>query len=130
MMNRWSGTLIAAAAAVTLPCPSFATSYAYIADVSNNAIVVVDATRGEVTNRVIAVGVSPVGVAVSPDGRYVYLANLTHTGHLGTVSTIDAASSTVIRTTAVGRQPKPIAVASNGRHVYVANNEDATLSDQ
>ncbi|MFY9824445.1 MAG: hypothetical protein WAM82_23920 [Thermoanaerobaculia bacterium] len=42
----------------------------------------------------------PVGVAVSPDGRRVYVAN----GHANSVSVIDAATGTLTATIPVGKR--------------------------
>jgi YVTN family beta-propeller protein len=64
----------------------------------------------------------PVGLAVSPDGRWVYVAN----GNANVVSIIDAGRNAVVGRIKVGRRPWGIAVSRDGRTVYTADG----LSDQ
>jgi YVTN family beta-propeller protein len=84
------------------------------------------------TNMVVAtvpVGNVPSGVAITPDGTHVYVAN-SNPGTLGTpgtpgtpgtVSVIAAASNTVVATVGVGANPSGVAVTPDGTHVYVTN---------
>lgn len=58
-----------------------------------------------------------VGVAVSPDGRRVYVAN----GGTGTVSVVDSESLRLVGTVRVGRRPWGIALSRDGTRLYVAN---------
>lgn len=62
----------------------------------------------------VTVGASPVGVAVSPDGAHVYVANYS----LGTVSVIDTATNTV-STISVGGNPIELALSPDGTRLYV-----------
>jgi YVTN family beta-propeller protein len=59
---------------------------------------------------------SPGGVAVTPDGKYVYVTN-----GINGVAVIDTASNTVVKTVLVGTNPGGVAVTPDGKHVYVAN---------
>ena len=65
----------------------------------------------------ISVGSGPVGVAVTPDGRFVYVANRVS----GTVSVVDTAGGRVVATVAVGRGPDSVAAGKSGA-VYVTNS--------
>jgi YVTN family beta-propeller protein len=69
----------------------------------------------------------PVGVAVAPDGRRVYVAN----GHAGTVSVVDAGSHRIVQEIMVGRRPWGIALSADGRYVYTANglSHDVSVID-
>jgi YVTN family beta-propeller protein len=67
---------------------------------------------------------SPRGVAVTPDGAYVYVTNY----FAGTVSVIATATSTVTATVPVGSNPQWIAVAPDGLHAYVANSGGSNVS--
>jgi YVTN family beta-propeller protein len=67
----------------------------------------------------------PWGVAVSPDGSRVYVANGVR---FGTVSVIDRSSDTVSATVSVGNTPYGVVVSPDGSRVYVANNGDGTVS--
>ena len=69
------------------------------------------------------VGGGPVGVAVSPDGTRVYVANKLD----ATVSVLDGVGG-LVSTTDVGGGPVGVAVSPDGTRVYVANNLDATVS--
>ena len=64
------------------------------------------------------VGSYPWGVAVSPDGTKVYVAN----EYGNTVSVIDTATNTVTATVNVGSGPFGVAVNPDGTKVYVANS--------
>jgi YVTN family beta-propeller protein len=75
----------------------------------------------------IPVGIHPLGVAVSPDGSKVYVANNPGTS-TGTVSVIDAATNTVSATVPVGFGPVGVAVKPDGSKVYVANELANTVS--
>jgi len=64
----------------------------------------------------IAVGGSPSGLAVTPDGKYVYVPNGED------VAVIDTASSKVVARVAVGGWPfSGLAVSHSGEYVYVLN---------
>jgi YVTN family beta-propeller protein len=61
------------------------------------------------TNTVVAtvpVGIHPVGVAITPDGTHVYVAN----AFSDTVSVIATATNTVVATVPVGRDPFGVAI--------------------
>src|ERR1700744_5311025 len=83
---------------------------------SKNVTVIDTATNKVVT--AIDVDLAPSGVAVSPDGSRVYIAN---EAVKGTVSVIDTATNTVTATVAVGSNPIGIAITPAGSKLYVAN---------
>lgn len=89
---------------------------AYIANSDDNTVSVIDIATNLVT-ATIAVGSSPFGVSVSPDGNKVYVAN----NNSNTVSVINTANNTVTATIAVGNQPIGISVSPDGNKIYVAN---------
>ena len=100
---------------------------AYITNANNtNGTVSVIDTTTEVVSATILVGTNaPYGVAVTPDGRKVYVAN----GLGASVSVIDTATNTVIGSPiTVGNSPYGVAVTPDGSQVYVANNTDDTVS--
>ncbi|MBI3799016.1 MAG: YncE family protein [Deltaproteobacteria bacterium] len=91
--------------------------FAYISSLFGNTVSVVDTA----TNTVVAtvpVGGGPKGVAVTPDGKRVYVANQGS----GTVSVIDTTTNSKIATVFVGGAPNGIAVHPSGKRVYVTNN--------
>jgi YVTN family beta-propeller protein len=70
----------------------------------------------------------PYGVAVSPDGREVYVTQAGHFPLFGTtVSVIDARARKVVGTIPVGNQPIGIVVSPDGRRLYVANQWGSDL---
>jgi len=73
----------------------------------------------------IWVGYSPEGVAVTPNGSYVYVAN----AYYDTVSVIQTSDNTVVGDpVSVGDFPYGVAITPNGSYVYVANGYDGTVS--
>jgi YVTN family beta-propeller protein len=63
----------------------------------------------------IPVGRTPNGVAVTPNGEYVYITN----EFGGSVSVINTATNTVTKNITLGGNPGPVAVTPNGEYVYV-----------
>ena len=72
----------------------------------------------------ISVGNGPRGVAVTPNGSYVYVANW----GADTVSVIQTADNTLLDSISVGHEPWGVAVTPNGSYVYVANWGADTVS--
>ena len=79
----------------------------------SNKVTVIDTTTNKVVTT-IDVGLAPAGVAVTPDGRKVYVANRAVSG---TVSVIDTATNAVSATVAVGSNPVGIAIKPDGSKV-------------
>ena len=80
--------------------------------------------RGDNEVAVISVGNGPAGIAATPDGKRVYVAN----GTDSTVSVIDAVAFTVITTLPVCTHPQGIAVSPDGKLVYVTCQIAGALS--
>ncbi|MCW2654318.1 MAG: hypothetical protein JWR32_5294 [Mycobacterium sp.] len=72
----------------------------------------------------VAVGARPSGMAVSPDGTRLYVANTDD----DTVSVVDTASDAAIDTIAVGHTPLEVAVSPDSTRVYVINQSDSAVS--
>ena len=66
---------------------------------------VIDTATG-VVSATITVGNGPVGLAFTPDGKHVYVANSAD----GTVSVIDTATGVVSATIPVGKSPIRVAI--------------------
>ena len=65
----------------------------------------------------IVVGSGPEGVAITPDGKTAYVANM----GLGSVTPIDTSTNTAGTPIAVGSGPDAIAITPDGKTAYVAN---------
>src|SRR5258706_4375019 len=104
---------------------------AYITNQRSNTVTVID-TATNTISATIPVGVTPFGVAVSPNGSKVYVTN----AFSNTVSVIDTATNTVIATVPVGITPgcspspctMSVAVSPNASKVYVTNASPNTVS--
>ena len=92
-------------------------AFAYITNYGSNDVSVIDTETNTVT-ATVNVGNNPTGVAVTPDGTNVYVANQ---GTTGTVSVIDTTNNTVTSKVNVGNSPWGVAVNPAGTKVYVAH---------
>lgn len=72
----------------------------------------------------ISVGKTPFGIAVTPDGKYVYVTN----SEDNTVSIISTASHSVVKVVPVDKFPGGIVVSLDGNFVYVGHYDAHTLA--
>jgi YVTN family beta-propeller protein len=87
---------------------------------------VIDTATNTVVGSPITVGTNPQGVAVTPDGSKVYVAN---NGITGTVSVIDTATNTVVGSPIpVNFGPLGVAVTPDGSKVCVAKEGSESVS--
>jgi uncharacterized protein (TIGR03437 family) len=101
-----------------------------VANPDNNTVSIIDVRNGA-NNRVaqVGVGTEPNGVALSPDGTRVYVAN-TVSGTV-TVLAADRLNSiygSLITTIPVGTEPYAIAITPSGKKLYVANARSNSIS--
>jgi len=104
----------------------FTAPIAYVAnDNTNGTVSVINTATNEVLST-ISVGSNPIAVSVSPDGSFVYVANV----FSGSISVINTINNTVTATIDVGEFsfPNGIVVSPDGSKIYVANNSLGTVS--
>lgn len=89
----------------------------------------------DASSRILAnvpVGNSPAGIAITPDGRFAYVANNNNAGIAGwdTVSVINLQTNTVVQTIsdASFNQPYTITINAAGTIAYVTNSNGATIT--
>lgn len=99
--------------------------YVAAADVGGGAgsLITFDLANASETGRV-AVGVRPIGVAVTPDAQLVFVSNQGS----NTVTRYDVASGVALSPTPVGAEPTGLAVSPDGAKVYVVNRVDNSVS--
>jgi YVTN family beta-propeller protein/beta propeller repeat protein len=88
--------------------------YAYIINSRDNNVSVIDTATNKVT-AMIPVGSQLGGVAVTLDGKKVYVTNYYN------ISVIDATKNKVTATIPVGNHPSGVAVSPDGKRIYVPN---------
>jgi YVTN family beta-propeller protein len=108
-------SLGAAVATLALSLAAAAAPKAYVGNFKDNTVSVVDAARAEVV-AVIAVAAGPHGMAMSRDGRTLFVAG----DGSSQVSVVDTATDRVARTFEVGKTPHGLALSEDGRRLLVA----------
>ncbi len=70
----------------------------------------------------ITVGLAPAALAITPDGKHVYVVNYVDGNpNTGTISVIETTHNTVVTTIPGFSGPFGIAITPNGKYAYVAN---------
>ena len=87
---------------------------AYVGNFKDSTVTVIDTGAGTVV-KTVPVAAGPHGMAVSPGGRFVWVAGEGSSD----VSVIDTASDTVARTVDVGASPHGVSMLPDGRTVLV-----------
>jgi len=105
--------------------PRRATARIYVTNQLDNTASVIDGDTHKVV-ATVRVGVSPAHMAVSLDGKWVYVAN---TGS-NTVSVLNTRNNTVAKTIALPRASRPLGVAlsPSGRYLYTADGGSNRVS--
>lgn len=98
---------------------------AYVTNYVDNTVSVINTTNHSVVTTITGFN-GPDGVAMTPNGQKVYVANGGATP--GTVSVIRTSRNRIRRTIMVGNNPTGVTVSPDGQHVYVTNQNDGTLS--
>jgi YVTN family beta-propeller protein len=96
---------------------------AYISNADSNTVSVIDTSNNTVV-ATIAVGNSPFGVAINPDGTRAYVAN----AFSSDISVIDTSNNTVIATVALANTPYGVAITPDGTRAYVTNPVSNSVS--
>jgi YVTN family beta-propeller protein len=115
--------------ALLLPLPRLAGSSLLVLNKSDNTAVLVDADTYQVAAK-LSTGVGPHEAAVSPDGRFAYVANYGTRGDPGkTLTVIDLRTKTVARTIDLGefRRPHGIRVSRDGKIVWVTCEDNQAV---
>lgn len=114
----------------------------YVTDETGSRVVVIDPATRQVT-RSIDVGKRPRGIALSLDGKQIYVA-LSGSPIAGPgvdesklppadraadgIGVVDLASGTVVRKFQSGQDPEAFALSKDGRTLFISNEETAELS--
>ncbi|RXA15078.1 PKD domain-containing protein [Methanosarcina sp. MSH10X1] len=122
-VSNSNGTDSKLATVNVVPKGTPAPSYAYITNFNSNTVSVINTSSDAVT-ATVPVGKKPMGVAVSPDGTRIYVANVNYEGR-GTVSVIDTARNEVTATVDIGYKYGPcgVAVTPDGKKLFVADRD-------
>lgn len=99
------------------------TGLAFVVESALNRVLVVDGTQLQVRSYV-PVGINPVSVACTIDGRKAYVVNQGS----NSVSVISTKDDTNQKDIPVGSSPGPITISTDGNYVFVANQGDGTVS--
>lgn len=97
----------------------------YVANAGLNTVSVLDTATNGVT-ATAPVGEFPFDIAVAPDGRFAYTANLGAAADA--VSVIDTATRTAIASIALDEGSQGIALAPDGRFAYVTHGDSGIVS--
>ncbi len=93
------------------------TDYVYIAMATNSAGEVLAVSKTGTVLGACPVGAFPAGMCLSPNGKYLFVANR----NSGTMSVLDATRLALMGNVRVGTQPTKVATSPTGDRIYVTN---------
>ena len=99
------------------------TNYAYVANLSDNNVSVINTSNNSVV-KTVQVGTQPFAVAVDQAGKNAYIANFGSAN----VSVISTSTNMVIATIPVQNGPEGVVFSPNGKTAYVANGASSSVS--
>jgi YVTN family beta-propeller protein len=107
----------------SMASPTAAAPFAYVANTSfmglSGTVSVIDTATNLVVGSPIRVGANPQSLAVTPDGKHVYVASFGNAlGFLGSVSVIDTATNMVVATVPGVTGATEVAITPDGKHAY------------
>jgi phospholipase C len=103
----------------------------YITESGKSRVSVFDVRAGRVVGS-IPVGLFPHGIAASPDGQLLYVANTgpnTGAGGSNSVSVIDVSAKAVVGSVTVGLAPQSVSVSPDSSTVYVSCQDGLWVVD-
>ncbi len=98
------------------PCKGQIEVDAYISNLGSNDVSVINTSSATVVRTIAWLqSLAPIGVAVTPDGRFAYITNGGGPTGSNTVSVLDVATNTVVATIPVGNSPAGVAVTPDAQ---------------
>ncbi len=127
ILRLLTGGCLGLLAAALGPTPAAAQPRAYVTNEFSNNVSVIDTRTNTVTATLdVTPGVGPRPVAITPNGRFVYVAN--HGSNPNTVSVIDTADDSVKATITVGTGPTRGGFSINSACAYAINEGSNNIS--
>ncbi len=102
--------------------PLIAAQSAYVANFGADTVSVIDTSSNTVVGSPITVGPRPLAVALTPDGKHLYVAN-SNIGNAGqgSVSVVDTSTNAVVASIPnIGTEPIGVTVSPDGTRAWVA----------
>src|SRR5579871_2985775 len=100
----------------------------YVTGTHTQNVAVVDVSANKVVAMISTVPYTPGRIAITPDARWAYVANVCSTTDPGSVSVLDLVKNSVAEVIIVGSCPSDVAIRPDGAEVYVSNRVDDSLS--
>ena len=97
-------------------------TFLYVSNEGSNDLTIIDSRRYR-SIKTLPVGEMPGGVALTRDGKRLYVANYTNT-----VTVVDTVSKEVVETIKVGEGATGLVLTPNERFLYVTNRSSHTVS--
>lgn len=103
----------------------------YGVDTDNDRVYAINTSSGKVIAN-ITVGDEPTGLAATPDGKKLYVANAMQDSAIrdnsGVVTAIDTSTNRIVSTIFTGRNSCRVAVSPDGKFAYVTNMYEQSIS--
>ena len=105
-----------------------AANLVYVSNYTDDSIsVITDDGSSTSVETISSVGNGPVGVALTPDGAYLYVA-LYNNGLVGSLVVIRTSDNSVVQTIGLQSGPWGAAVGSDGDYAFITNSESDSVS--
>jgi YVTN family beta-propeller protein len=103
---------------------------AYVTNFASNTVTPIEVASNKAGAEIPVgpVGSRPLGIAITPDGKTAYVANVFIGSFSGTVTPIEVASNKAGAEIPLGKEPFGVAITPDGKTAYVTNDGSNTVT--